>query len=212
MPTLSTYSFVTLDEFTASIKNLNSNQEENDRLTFIMNAVVLLFDKYTHRKLKTRTFVPSGATAGQENLLLNGDDRLAFDRFLLPQYPVSAVTAISTYESDLLAAGKTDLVSGDWTIERDTGVLTLIDGDSFPRGRNNLHITWTAGYQTTDPEYDLLRQAQIEQGRELWYREQRRQDGVQALSDPGGSITYYMGALLPTVRLVLDELKAQVVV
>jgi len=205
------FTVASLVEVKAAIKDLQGGDDEDDRLTLLINGVTSLFELETNRKLLSRTYRPSGAGANEEALLLNGDDRLSSSHFLLPQYPVSSVSAITVKQRDLLAPNQTVLTAGeDWTVEAETGILTLIDGDVFPLGRNNIEITWVAGIAAANLKFESLRTATIEQVREYWSRENRAQDGVSSLSDGGGSVTYFTGALLPSVRFALDQFKSKV--
>lgn len=62
---------------------------------------------------------------------------------MLPQYPVTAVTAVSVDGVALLAA---DYVATENAVE-------LVSGQ-FPRGAGRVSITWTAGYSATPADVD----------------------------------------------------------
>lgn len=206
---ISPFALTTLEAVRRGIKGLDSDVEKEDLLlTGLINSVSATFERVTKRKLKARTYKPTGAVESsvEENLLLHGHERAAPDRFMLPQWPVNSVTAITIKQADLLVTNQTVLVSGeDWLVINDTGVIHLIDGDTFAEGWNNLEITWNGGIPTTSMDYATLQEACNDQVREFWYRGLRAHDGVQSISDAGGSMTFTNAALLPSVRLVLDS-------
>ena len=204
---LSSYALTTLEKAREMIPGLAGESEEDSKLELLINKLTGWFELYTRRRLASRTYKPSGAVAPEQNLLLHGNDRLTATRFQLPYWPVTAVTAITTKYADLLVANQTVLVDGqDWTFTNE-GLIVLIDGDVFPLGVNNLELTWTAGYTSGDEEWAVLEGALIEQLKHEWYKLGRASDGVQAISDGGGSVTYLDKALLSQVRLALDQFR-----
>ncbi len=206
MATLSAFALTSLGRIRDVLPELQVSSKDEGQLIQLVNDVTSLLEVESRRRLKARTFRPSGAGAGEENLLLSGNRRISEQVFHLPEWPVNSITSIVIKPSNLDPAGAVTLTAGeDWTLEEATGRVILIDGDTWTLGENNIEMVWNAGYVTTHKEWPILEKACLDQVRYEWFRLKNPQDLVTSISDAGGSVSYFQGPLLPQVRMVLEN-------
>jgi len=199
------FALTTLARVKAGLVNLDNTPEEDLELERLIDSVTSLFEAATGRRLKSRTYRPSGAGPGEELLVLSGSRRLSPCAFHVPEWPLTDVSAITILPASLDLAQALVLVAGeDWTFTA-RGTITLIDGDLVEWGENNLQVTFTAGYLATHALWPSLEQACADQVRYQFKKLTNPQDLVTSLSDPGGSVTYFQGPLLPQVRMLLEN-------
>lgn len=117
---------------------------EDDRDTPILERVTNSATSAIERMLDRRII------ARTQTKLFDGNGRNAL---VLPEFPVVSVTSVylsRTAESDGTALDSTYYeVDAD---EPEEGILYLLGGYRFPRGRRNVKITWVAGYSVIDTE------------------------------------------------------------
>lgn len=162
-----------------------------------IDAVTNRFELFTHRKLKLRTYKPSGAVAGEENLLLNGDDRLSRKAFLFPHYPVKTMTALTIKDKDLAdpqIVNVTKLVIDNTVPGR---VVILEDTREWRLGTNNVEATWQAGLESL--ALAELEELCIKQVVQDFLDRDRGREGIQSISAAGESVTYLSRNLLQDV-------------
>lgn len=152
-----------------------------------IDAVTDRFELFTRRKLKARVHKPTGAAAGEENLLLNGDDRLTERAFLFPQYPVNSITALTIKDKDLADPQVVDvakLVIDNTVLGR---VVLLEDNRTWRLGTNNIEATWSGGLNPVPAELEELCIKQVLQD---FIERDRGREGVSSLSASGESVSY----------------------
>ena len=194
--TISPYALTSLSKVHAELPNLEGTAEEDDRLIELINSVTALIESVVDRRLVSRTYT---------SFLLSGNARYSPSVMAFPEWPLTAVSAITIKPASLLVAEQVVLVSGeDWTFNN-AGLMYLIDGDEFVLGVNNIEVTATAGYLTTHPLWPILEKACVDTVKHEWAKAKNPQDMVLSISDPGGSVSYFQGPLLPQVRMVLEN-------
>jgi len=204
MATLSAFALTTLARVRETLPDLSGTGEEDDRLIQLINDTTSLLESAADRKLKARTYKPTGAGAGEENLILNGDDRISESEYQVPEWPLNTVSAITILPADLDVTSQTVLSSTDWTFIA-PGKIKLLGSNVWTLGTNNIEMTWNAGYQAVHNLYPILEKACIDQVRYEWFRMKNPQDLVSSISDPGGSVSYFQGPLLPQVRMLIEN-------
>jgi len=199
------FALTSLARVKAGLINLDGTVEEDTEIERLIDSVTSMFEAVTDRRLKSRTYKPSGAVAGEENMVLSGNQRSSPYEMYVPEWPLTAVSAITIQPADLGAGQAVELVSGeDWTFSV-AGKITLIDGDVFEWGENNIEVTFIAGYLSTHKLWPALEQACIDQVRYQFKKIKNPQDLVTSISDQGGSVNYFQGPLLPQVRMLLEN-------
>lgn len=166
----------------------------------IIEAVGAEMNAFTGRRLTARDYShdPLDAAYDPANALLSGS---GYAELLLPQYPVQAVTSLMVDDRAVPKAASS-LALG-WILDSAAGVISL-NGEVFPRGRNNVGLAYRAGFETVP--FDLA-QAAVEQA--VWrYKETAAGGGrlgIRSRSLADGSVAYHGGELLPQVRAVLER-------
>jgi len=114
---------------------------------------------------------------------------------LLAEYPVTAASTVTVNGQPIpkaTAFGQT----GWWLSDR----TILLVGYSFARGRNNVQVTYTAGYATTPPD---IEQAVIETVMLALKRRDHIDISSKALA--GETISFITADLTPSAKAVLSS-------
>lgn len=202
---LSPHALTSLDRVKATLPNLEGTAQEDEDLINLINEVTSLFESIAGRRLKSRAYVPSGAGVGEENILLSGNAQVCRSAIYFPEWPLTAVSAITIKPSNLSQPEAVSLVAGeDWTFS-ETGLITLIDGNCFLPGVNNVEVSAVAGYLSSHRLWASIEKECVDQVRYEWAKARNPQDLVTSISDPGGSVSYFQGPLLPQVRMLLEN-------
>lgn len=200
--TISPHALTSLAEVKAALRL--AVIDHDDELKRRINAVTDRFELFTRRRLKARTYKPTGAAAGEENLLLNGDERLTDKAFLFPEWPVNSITALTIKDSDLADPEVVDVskVIIDNTIP---GMIILLEDDrTWRKGRNNIEATWNGGLDPVPAELEDLCIKQVVQD---FLTRDREREGVSSLSTAGESVTYTPRNLMMDVEHGLERYK-----
>lgn len=194
---------VALADVKAELPALGADTSQDAYLEGLINSYTLAFESYTRRKLKSRKYMPTGANLAlaEENLTLNGDDRVSPTEFWLPQWPVTLLSAVTIKDSQLVTV-KTLTLASDVVLDGETGQMRLIDGDTWERGIQNILASFTGGY-TTVPQ-DLVR-AFVIQVAWGFYQKDRSRQGMESISSGSETVTYFTGAILPEVKMILNK-------
>ena len=144
--TLSTYALTTRENLLAVLARDKRLEDGDDALAvFAVNAATAEMDRFTARRLAERVY-----GAGAAGYLIA--DGWASSRLYAPECPLTALTAAAYFDD-----------AGTWTalditgarLEAPTGRIFLLN-DVFPQGEQNIRLSCTAGYKTTDMEWSDL--------------------------------------------------------
>lgn len=180
---------------------LRLTSADNDALLeSLIEAVSALFAAHTGRHLTARDYSPDPASEhfDPDNAILDGG---GYPELLLPQYPVQGLSGL-VMDGVALAPAQAPGQAG-WVLDRAAGVLSLVGG-VFSRGRQNLAVTYRAGFTIVPAD---LAQACLEQVATRFQESGAGQGrlGVSARTLADGSVSYQGQALLPQVTAVLDR-------
>jgi hypothetical protein len=124
---------------------------------------------------------------------------------LLPQLPAIGVTSVSTFDDDDI---ETQLDPTDYVLAGDNGILWRTHRDAWPRGIQNISVTYDHGFETLPS--DLLNAIMVIASRGL---SSSAGGEVQAEAIGTYSVTYADstsgGGLQDGERLVLDRYRQQ---
>jgi hypothetical protein len=112
----------------------------DDRLTVLISAISAEFERECGHSIASKAYTAQ---------LFDGNGR---DAMVLPDYPVSACTALTV---DGVTVPQRATVTGDgWILaDADVGLLRLV-GYELTEGVRNVAVTYTAGYTTTPKEVE----------------------------------------------------------
>ncbi len=199
---LSPFALTTVANVKAELPTL-SGAGEDTFLEDAINAVSFTFEQETNRRLKVRTYRPTGASSSEANLKLNGRDRQSPTRFYFPEWPLNSITSVVIRDSRLTII-KTLEIATDLIVEPELGEMVLIDGDIWEPGVQNIDVVLSAGYATVP--FDLERAAS-KQAAEEFHARDRAKTGVESISFGGESVRYITGPLLKDVKQLLLHYK-----
>jgi hypothetical protein len=197
---LGPHALTSLNEVKAALRLTAIDHDEE--LKRRINAVTDRFELFTRRKLKARTYKPSGAAAGEENLLLNGDDRLTDKAFLFPEWPVNSITALTIKDSDLADPEVVDVAKLIIDNSIPGRIILLEDDRIWRKGQNNIEATWNGGLDPVPAELEDLCIKQVVQD---FLERDRGREGVSSLSTSGESVTYTPRNLMMDVEHGLER-------
>lgn len=193
----------TLEKVKMYIPNLSQPSNEDQQLRAMISAVSVRFENHTHRKLKARTYKPSGADTanGEENLKLNGTKRLSATRYMLPYCPVSSIASCVIRDRAMRVVKTLDIAT-DTVLDPDTGIVELIDGDVWELGVQNIEMTWTAGFSPVPQDLEM---ACIMQTINDYFVLNRNRLGITAITVEGETISVENKTLLNRVKGILEN-------
>lgn len=146
--TLSAYALTTRENFVAVIGRATKMESGDEELAVAsINYATAEMEGSQARRLASRVY---GAGEGEAGYLIA--DGTGSSRFYAPEYPLTALTAAAYFDA-----------AGTWTalditgarLEASTGRIFLLN-DVFPKGEQNIRLACTAGYKTTDMEWNDL--------------------------------------------------------
>lgn len=146
----------------------------------------------TRASASVENFLQGGVLSDSHTETRNGTGGQAM---LLAEYPVTAVSSLSINGIAVPQASSYGQV-GWWLANR----TLLLIGYSFCRGRGNVVVTYTAGYDTTPPE---IEQACIETVMLSFKR--RDHIDVSSKSLAGETISFITADLTPSAKAVLNS-------
>lgn len=189
----STYFLTTLADVKEYLGITSGDTAQDGVLCSIATVVTYWMERYTGRKLKTRSLTE----------IYNGNGR---DVLYTKNYPItSSASEIAVYVDDDGAFGAdTKLDATSLRIDGDNGVIHLVD-DVFSEGPQNVKVVYTAGYGagTSLVPFDLVG-AFFEFIGFLWKRKTGKQWELTGLNVTQGGVTYLDEWAPKTVRNVLD--------
>ena len=177
-----------------------SSSDHDSFIEGLIEAVSARFSSYTGRQLTARDYSPDPEDEhyDPDNAVLSGTGHC---ELLLPQYPVTALSALSV-DGRAVAQASSPYASG-WVLDQAAGVLSLLD-QVFPVGRHNVQVAYRAGFAVVPPD---LAQAAVEQSAVLFQESSvgHGRLGISARTLADGSVSYSQKTLLPQVAAVLDR-------
>jgi len=189
----STYFLTTLADIREYLGITSGDTAPNDALLSIATVVTYWMERYTGRKLKSRSHTE--ITNG------NGSDRL-----FVKNYPItSSVSEIAVYiDSDGVFGADTKIAAASMRIDGDGGIVYLID-DVFSEGIQNIKNVYTGGYGAGGAlvPHDLVGAA-FEFIGFLWQRKIKKNWDVSGVNISQGGITILDEWAPRTVKNVLD--------
>lgn len=114
--------------------------DQDDMVELLINGFSQEIEAFTQRKLKSQVITETKHGRGTNLILLR-------------EWPVTAVSELRIDGGSLFTDPATIVDSADYTIADDGNSLLLIGG-TYPRGYNNIRITYTAGYATVPSDLE----------------------------------------------------------
>jgi len=183
--TLSSDALITWDRLKAELETSGFfDSDDRDRGIRFINAVSRRANSITRRKLKSRTYTDATFDG-------TGDDHL-----VLPQYPVTAVSAVSVDITRAFAATAV-LDSDDYEYDEDTGILYIWIGT--PKFKRCVRVTYTAGYVTAP---DDLQDAIVQAVAYSWKKSVSKSFGVQSITGDGVTTQFEIDLPIPSMRII----------
>ncbi|KKM06468.1 hypothetical protein LCGC14_1743690 [marine sediment metagenome] len=194
---LSPHALVDLDDLKTELTLVSADADR--LLEDLINAATAQIETFTRRRLKARTYKPTGAGAGEVNLKLNGDERISTTKFLFPEYPLNSIAALVIKDADLKDPNTLD-VATDLVFVPETGLVVLINGDSWKKGIQNIEATFNAG-EVPD---DLERAARM-LVKWMYLSTDRHRSGISSISTEGQTVSYIQRAMPPDIEFMLQK-------
>ena len=172
-----------------------SDTNNDSLLTVLANAVLSLWDQLTNRIWANTIHVEYHSSR-------RGDSRIVLDNF-----PVVSVTSVYD-DNDWVYGEDTKVVSDDYTYNLNDGIVFY--SGKFSEGKNNLKITYVAGY--TDAGVPVwLKQVLVRQACH-WFKQAKDQrwDLSSKVEPAGGGTISYKGLehnLLPDFMMLVEKNK-----
>jgi uncharacterized phiE125 gp8 family phage protein len=159
-----------------------NNNNEDSLLDRLITAVSANVESYLNRKILVASYT-------------EWYDGTGTDRLLLTQYPVTAVQSVMMDGVTVSAAA--DATSTGWSFD-DVGIFYQFG--KFTRNRQNVKVTYTAGYATAPQD---IQQAVLELA-SMRYRERDRIG--HASKSVGGETTAFVTSAMPdSVKVLLNN-------
>lgn len=187
-----------------------TDSEQDARLDRLIDSVTSAFELFTGRRLKSRTYKPSGAGAGEVNLKLNGNDRLDVRRFMFPEFPLTVLTALTTKDADLLNPVTVNLAKT--VFDPETAIVRFLEAAyEWPKGQQNIEATFTAGLLTTHPDWPRLDALCVKQVIYEFRDRDRGREGVSSMTVGDQTVSYIVRNLHPDVEFGLHSFRRELV-
>jgi hypothetical protein len=194
----STYFLTTLADMKEYLGIDSADTTADTTLLSIMTVMTYWMERYTGRKLKSRS--------NTEYYDGNGTDRV-----FLKNYPVTSTTStIEVYDDlDRVYGADTKKAAGDLILYTDDGIVAL-DGDVFSIGLQNVKCVYTGGYGAGSAlvPHDLVGAA-FEFTGFLWERRTRKNWADTAVNILQGGVSILDEWAPRTVRHVLDGYRSR---
>ena len=202
---IDTYALVTLDDAQNYLLEdpVADIDRTEDLIIRLINGVSASAETYMNRKILSRPYTEDYDGSGSDTQQLN-------------QYPIISVTSVSTdyyrtfpSESNIALTdiiiyeeeGKIVRAPSGLTVSIDEETGKIIKFSTFPKGRKNLRVIYTAGYATVPHDIKHVVLSEI-----VWHYENitKKKLGVQAVAAMGENVSVFIGDLLPTTKLILS--------
>lgn len=165
------------------------NTEDRDLFESLINSVSTTFASYCDRHFESATYTEY--YDGKE------DQQVLYTK----EYPITSVSGLWD-DTEWAWADATKYAATDYMVSSDGLSIALYPSYEFYEGRNNIKITYVAGYSTIPAD---LKQACVNEVVRLFKR--RNTIDVSAITMSDGSITVLSDDLMPTTRLTLAKYK-----
>lgn len=169
---------------------------DDSELTVVVDAVNDFCDHYTDRKLAATDLVEYYDGSG-------------LDVVPLKNYPVNSdESTIAVYiDSSRLWPEDSKVAGAYLAIRKDRGLLYYING-FFARGRQNVKVSYNAGYPAASVPNDLILAA-LEMTAYMWQRKMNKSWGITSTSGAGSSVAIWEKDMPSPVRAILDQYRSR---
>ncbi len=189
----STYFLTTLADIKEYLGIPAASASDDPALLSIATVVTYWMERYTGRKLKSRSLTEYYDGKGRDTLFVQN-------------YPITSTTSeIAIYDDvDRAFGAETKLPASEIVIYSEEGRIRL-DGDAFDDGIQNVKVVYTAGYGAGSAlvPHDLVGAA-FEFIGFLWMRKGKKNWDTSGVTISQGSVTILDEWAPKTVRHVLD--------
>ncbi len=193
---LSATALTTWTRFQALLGSTLAPNSDQTLIEYLINAVSEQGEMIAGgRKLKSRTYSPTGSTP----YIFDGNGR---ERMPLPAWPIVSITNV--YLDSTRAWGTGTIVTAtDYTYDKEAGILIYPD-HAWTRGVQNMRVDYVGGFSTV-PDY--IQAAVIEAV--VWSRLRFRNAsmGARSLSGPNGVSSSYEIEMPMNARKVFEDLR-----
>ncbi len=153
MPTIVEWAFTDLEDLKSFLSIPSSTSTHDDLLENLINGASGFIESYTNRRLKSTTY-DSDTVADRKFTWYDGDNT---KRLFLREYPITAVSEVTVSGATISAASDTDYYgSTGYLIRQDRGELFY--DNYWEVGMQNIRVSYTAGYLSTDREWYELQE------------------------------------------------------
>jgi hypothetical protein len=170
--------------------------DDDDEITRVINEVSAEIEGRCGRQFISRTYTHDGDVAGGNLPRL---DSFGGTRLWLPQLPVTSVTTLKVYPTH---SALTEGYDEDFVIGHDEGMIELVNGNGFYRGRQLVEITYVAGYLTAPGETQgwawgwNVDAAEIQEAATVlsafrFNQKNRQREGIASISEGGATVSYF---------------------
>lgn len=120
------------------------------------------------------------------------------------EYPIVAVASL--HDDVDRVFGSTDLIAtGDYIVSGDDGMVELYDDEtSFAKGKRNIKIIYTGGYNTMPYSVSLAAMIWIDR---IYKKKDRKNEGVVSQNIGDKATTYRIDDVPPEVKMLLNPFK-----
>lgn len=184
------------------------SEDYDAELTALINEVSARVETFLGRHVISRQWVHDGSAADNPRLDSYGGTEL-----FLPEAPITAVSTLKVYPTH---TALTEGYDEDFVVDASAGIIELVNGNCFYRGRQLVEITYTAGYLSSatagqeswlfgmDQASADIRLAATIQTAWSFHQKQRQREGVASMTSEGVSVQYLTDAWVPEVRDMLE--------
>lgn len=153
MPTIVAWAFTDLEDLKSFLGIAGSTTAHDDLLENLINGASGFIEAYTNRRLKS-TVYNSATLADRKFTWYDGDNTKSL---FLREYPITAVSAVTVSGATISAASAADYYgSTGYVIHHDRGELFY--ANHWEAGKQNIRVSYTAGYLSTDREWFELQE------------------------------------------------------
>jgi hypothetical protein len=160
-----------------------SNTSQDTRIERFINAASAMIEQYCSRRFKVQTFIEVHDGRSSQSILLHN-------------WPAQKPSEVNIDPS--WAFGPSTALAVDTFTVMDNGWLTL-RSSIFPRGVQNIKITYQAGYSTVPADLEEIALMLVEY---LYQHRNDRRSGIKSKSKSGENIAY-METIPPNITSLL---------
>lgn len=199
------YALVTLDE--AKNYLLEDPTADIDRtedlIIRLINGASVSAETYMNRKILSRSYTEDQDGSGTDTMQLK-------------QYPIVSISSVCA-DYDRLFPSSLNIALTDIVIYHEEGKIVrapsglniyideetgkILKYSTFPRGKKNIRVVYSAGYATVPHDIKHVVLQEI-----VWHYENitKKKLGTMAVSAVGENTSVFIGDLLPTTKMILS--------